>query len=117
MIESLLPSFAGFKTIDYYAKKSNAEETWEAQQGKTREIMIIDIVKSIKLDREKMEKDPFLEPFNFEDLVNSTKKNIWIGESELRLMCAEAWFRLLDGRDYRYGNKPLFIESLREVKE
>ena len=68
------------KISEFY--NSTISETWEAQRLKTREMMISDIVKSIKIERVKISMDPFREPFSFEDLVNSAKKNIWVGKSK-----------------------------------
>lgn len=74
--------------------------------------MVRDIMRRIELDREKMKKDPTIEPFSFEDLVNSSRKTIWLGEADRKVLCAEALFRLLPKNDYRYGNKKAFLESI-----
>ena len=95
--------------------KSPAKETWEGQWAKTKERMIKDVQESMRLDQAKMALDPFLEPFSFEDLVKSARKTIWLGEEELIPICLEAWFRNLHPEDYRYGNKQLFIESIKNV--
>ena len=92
--------------------RTKASETWEAQQAKTKEIMIRDVIKSIELDREKTRQNPNLELFSFEDLVRSAKKTIWLDESDVRLICAEALFRLLPKEDYRHGNWNLYIEDI-----
>lgn len=99
------------KITEWY--KNEAKDTWEKQSEKIRQMMFLDIKKSIILDREKIKKNPFLEPFSFEDLVNSASKTIWIGTTALKRMCAEALFEELDPRDYRYGNWELFLESIK----
>jgi hypothetical protein len=94
-------------------RKGSVNETWEAMEKKTREMQIRDIMKSVELDREKMRKDPGLEPFSFEDLVRSAKKSIWVSEIDLRLMCAEALWRLLPKEDYRANDLQIYLEDLK----
>ncbi len=104
---------------------SQVKETWEDQKKKTDLMMISDIKKSIEIDKGEMEipnkkKHIFSkqspdrnEPFSFEDLVQSAKETIWIGEIDLRILCAKALFESLNPKDYRYGNWELFSEELR----
>lgn len=101
----MLLFLAGDYKLDRYGGN-----TWEKQKEKTRRIMIRDIERSIEKAREEVEQGA--EPFGFEDLVNSAKKTIWVGERELREMCVEALFNLLDPRDYRKNDIEIFKQDL-----
>ncbi len=95
-----------------YTLNRHIQETWEKQKAKTREIMVRDIMRSIEIERKKMKEDDMIMPFGFEDLVNSAKKTIWVGEAELRGMCAEALWRLLPPEDYRSDDFKLYKEDI-----
>lgn len=86
-------------------------DPYEKKIKQVREQMIQDICKSVELAREKGE------IFTFAELVASSGKTIWYGEAERKLMCAEALFRLLDDKDYRFGKKELFFESIAKELE